>query len=85
MILSAYVLNGVRILLLSKIGKHYDPNTGEGVVGKNYAYQSMGSVNVFYKDKIMNPFIGAGALASVIDEYNGDNFSASSAAAISPQ
>lgn len=73
-ILSAYVLHVVRLLLLSKIGQPYDPNTGEGVVGKNYAYQSMGSVNVFYKDKIMNPFIGAGALASVIDEYNGDNF-----------
>jgi gluconate 2-dehydrogenase alpha chain len=73
-ILSAYVLHNVRLMLLSKIGKPYDPKTGEGVVGKNYAYQTMGSVNVFYKDKIMNPFIGAGALASVIDEYNGDNF-----------
>jgi hypothetical protein len=47
----------------------------------------MGSVNVFYKDKIMNPFIGAGALASVIDEFTATIFitraSASSAAAIS--
>ena len=73
-VLSAYVLQNVRLLLLSNIGKPYDPNTGEGVVGKNYAYQTMGSVNVFFKDKIMNPFIGAGALASVIDEFNGDNF-----------
>ena len=73
-ILSAYVLHNVRLLLLSGIGQPYDPNTGEGVVGKNYAYQTMGSVNVFFKDKIMNPFIGAGALASVIDEFNGDNF-----------
>ena len=45
-----------------------------GVVGKNYAYQTMGSVNVFFEDKIMNPFIGAGALATVVDEFNGDNF-----------
>jgi len=73
-ILSAYILHNVRLMLLSNIGKPYDPKTGEGVVGKNYAYQTMGSVNVFYKDKIMNPFIGAGALASVIDEFNGDNF-----------
>ncbi|MDB5582362.1 MAG: family oxidoreductase [Bradyrhizobium sp.] len=73
-ILSAYVLHNVRLMLLSKIGTPYDPKTGEGVVGKNYAYQTMGSVNVFMKDKIMNPFIGAGALASVIDEFNGDNF-----------
>jgi gluconate 2-dehydrogenase alpha chain len=33
------------------------------VVGKNYAYQTMSSVNVFFDDKILNPFIGAGALA----------------------
>ncbi len=61
-ILSAYVLQNVRLMLLSKIGRPYDPASGTGVVGKNYAYQTMGSVNVFFEDKIMNPFIGAGAL-----------------------
>ncbi|HUA24915.1 MAG TPA: GMC family oxidoreductase [Steroidobacteraceae bacterium] len=73
-ILSAYVLHNVRLLLLSGIGAPYDPSTGEGVVGKNYAYQTMSSVNVFFDDKIINPFIGAGALATVIDDFNGDNF-----------
>jgi gluconate 2-dehydrogenase alpha chain len=34
----------------------------------------MSSVNVFFDDKIINPFIGAGALATVIDDFNGDNF-----------
>ncbi len=73
-ILSAYVLHNVRLLLLSGIGQPYDPKTGEGVVGKNYAYQTMSSVNVFFDDKLMNPFIGAGAHATVIDDFNGDNF-----------
>jgi gluconate 2-dehydrogenase alpha chain len=73
-ILSAYVLHNVRLLLVSGIGKPYDPMTGDGVVGKNYAYQTMSSVNVFFDDKIINPFIGAGALATVIDDFNGDNF-----------
>ena len=73
-ILSAYILQNVRLLLLSGIGKPYDPRSGEGVVGKNYAYQTMSSVNVFFDDKILNPFIGAGALATVIDDFNGDNF-----------
>ncbi len=73
-VLSAYVLHNVHLLLLSGIGKPYDPKTGEGVVGKNYAYQTMSSVDVFFDDKILNPFIGAGALATVIDDYNGDNF-----------
>jgi choline dehydrogenase-like flavoprotein len=44
------------------------------VVGKNHAYQTMSSVNVFFDDKIFNPFIGAGAMATVIDDFNGDNF-----------
>jgi gluconate 2-dehydrogenase alpha chain len=73
-ILSAYVLQNVRLLLLSGIGEPYDPQTGKGVVGKNYAYQTMSSVNVFFDDKILNPFIGAGCHATVIDEFNGDNF-----------
>jgi gluconate 2-dehydrogenase alpha chain len=73
-ILSAYVLQNVRLLLLSGIGEPYDPQTGKGVVGKNYAYQTMSSVNVFFDDKILNPFIGAGCHAMVIDEFNGDNF-----------
>ena len=29
---------------------------------------------MFFDDKIMNPFIGAGALGMAIDEFNGDNF-----------
>lgn len=73
-VLSAYVLQNVRLLLLSGIGQPYDPSTGEGVVGKNYAYQTMASINAFFDDKLINPFIGAGALATVIDDFNGDNF-----------
>ena len=73
-LLCAYILHNVRLLLLSKIGQPYDPSTGEGVIGKNYAYQMTSSVNVFFDDKILNPFIGAGAHGMLIDEYNGDNF-----------
>jgi gluconate 2-dehydrogenase alpha chain len=29
---------------------------------------------VFYDDKILNPFIGAGAHGMLVDEWNGDNF-----------
>ena len=73
-LLTAYILHNVRLLLTSGIGKPYDPNTGLGVIGKNYAYQITSSVNVFYEDKLLNPFIGAGAHGMLIDEYNGDNF-----------
>lgn len=73
-VLTAYQFHNVHLLLLSGIGQSYDPATGAGVVGKNYCYQTMSSVDVFFDDKLLNPFIGAGALASVIDDYNGDNF-----------
>src|SRR5690606_39145468 len=37
-------------------------------------YQIMSSVNVFFEDAFTNQFAGAGALGSVVDDYNGDNF-----------
>jgi gluconate 2-dehydrogenase alpha chain len=73
-VLCAYILHNVRLLLLSKIGKPYDPATGQGVIGRNYAYQITSSVNVFFDDKILNPFIGAGSHGMCVDEFNGDNF-----------
>ncbi len=73
-VLSAYILHNVRLLLLSGIGRPYDPVSGEGVIGRNYAYQITSSVNVFYDDKILNPFVGAGAHGMIVDEFNGDNF-----------
>ncbi len=73
-ILAAFPLENVRLMLLSGIGKPYDPASGDGVIGKNYAYQITSSVNVFYDDKLINPFIGAGSLGMIIDDYNGDNF-----------
>ncbi|EJW13662.1 Gluconate 2-dehydrogenase, membrane-bound, flavoprotein [Rhodovulum sp. PH10] len=73
-VLCAYQLHNVRLMLLSGIGKPYDPATGEGVVGKNYAYQIVSGVAAFFDEEIMNPFVGAGALGMAIDDFNGDNF-----------
>jgi gluconate 2-dehydrogenase alpha chain len=72
-ILCAYAIHNVHLLLLSRIGKPYDPKTGEGVTGKNYAYQITSGVDVFL-DEIMNPFMGAGALGQAVDDFNGDLF-----------
>lgn len=74
-ILCAYQMHNVRLLLLSGIGTPYDPVSGKGVVGKNYAYQMLGGVSLYFdKDTILNPFIGAGAAGQVIDDLNGDHF-----------
>jgi gluconate 2-dehydrogenase alpha chain len=74
-IICAYSLNNVKLLLNSGIGQPYDPATGQGTVGRSYTYQTMASVSVFYPESVrINPFMGAGALGTVIDDYNGDNF-----------
>jgi len=75
-IVSAFQMHNVRLMLLSGIGAPYDPNTGKGVIGKNYAYQMMSNVNVFFdKDVAINPFIGAGSGGNqIIDEFNSDHF-----------
>ncbi|HEY8578454.1 MAG TPA: GMC family oxidoreductase, partial [Beijerinckiaceae bacterium] len=59
------------LMLQSGIGAPYDPQTRTGVVGRNYTYQTMTSVNVFYDGaKRINPFMGAGALGTAIDDFN---------------
>jgi gluconate 2-dehydrogenase alpha chain len=73
-VLAAYSLNNVHLLLTSGIGMPYDPQTGQGVIGKNYAYQITSGVDVFFDDKLTNLFIGAGSLGMIVDEFNGDNF-----------
>jgi gluconate 2-dehydrogenase alpha chain len=73
-VLAAYTFNNVRLMLLSGIGRPYDPVANKGVVGRNYSYQSAGRVTVFFEEKAFNPFMGGGARGTSIDEFNGDNF-----------
>lgn len=73
-IVSAFTFENVRLMLLSRIGTPYDPVTQRGTTGRNYAYQTANSVQMFFSDKNFNPFIGAGAVGMGIDEYNNDNF-----------
>ncbi|HET8726381.1 MAG TPA: GMC family oxidoreductase [Alphaproteobacteria bacterium] len=74
-VLCAFAYHNPRLLLLSGIGRPYDPTTGEGVVGRNYTYQTMSGVTVFFDEDVnLNQFMGAGALGMAIDEFNGDNF-----------
>jgi gluconate 2-dehydrogenase alpha chain len=74
-ITSSFSLNNVRMLLLSGIGKPYDPASGNGVVGRNYAYQTMSTVASFFdEDVIINPFMASGASGTMINDFAGDNF-----------
>jgi gluconate 2-dehydrogenase alpha chain len=70
----AFGLFNVRLLLLSGIGKPYDPAKDEGVVGRNYAYQTGSGSTAFFEDAKFNPFAAAGSLGAAVDDYNSDNF-----------
>jgi gluconate 2-dehydrogenase alpha chain len=70
----AFSLFNVRLLLLSGIGKPYDADKDEGVVGRNYAYQTGSGSTAFFEDAKFNPFAAAGSLGTALDDYNSDNF-----------
>jgi choline dehydrogenase-like flavoprotein len=74
-VVAAFQFHNVRLMLLSGIGEPYDPATGKGTVGRNFAYQNMATIKAFFdKDVHANPFIGAGGNGVVIDYFNADNF-----------
>lgn len=75
-VLCAFQMHNVRLLLLSGIGEAYDPKTGRGQVGRNYAYQMCTGTNVFFDESVhINPFIGAGAAGQMaVDDFNSDHF-----------
>jgi gluconate 2-dehydrogenase alpha chain len=69
-ILCAYAINNVHLMLLSGIGKPYDPVSNSGVVGKSYCYQVDAGVTLFFGDRLFNPFMAAGALGAVCDDFH---------------
>lgn len=74
-LLTAYALNDVRMLLLSGIGQPYDPVTQKGVVGRNYAYQTLSRVWAFMGEDVhLNSYMAAGSSGTLIDDFSGDNF-----------
>ena len=75
-VLCTYITHNVNLLLHSGIGETYDPETGQGQVGRNYAYQShVGRDGLLRRRVQREPLYRRGrARAWCIDEFNGDNF-----------
>jgi len=46
--LASWTLNNTRLLLLSKIGEPYNPQTGKGLLGRNLTHQVSFSVSAFF-------------------------------------
>lgn len=74
-ILAAYTFTNTRLLLLSDIGTPYNPETGEGVIGKNFTghFISLLGSRGFFHERKFNLFMGAGALGATFDDFAADN------------
>ncbi|AZV38575.1 GMC family oxidoreductase [Komagataeibacter xylinus] len=74
-ILTAFQFHNVRLMLLSGIGKPYDPVKNEGVVGRNFVYQNVTTSVVWLDPKVeTNQYIGAGGGGVAFDDFNSENF-----------
>jgi len=68
--LASWTLNNTRLLLLSRIGEPYDPETGRGTVGSNLTHQvSIPAATIFF-DKPLNSFMGAGSAGVAIGDFD---------------
>ena len=74
-VLTSYVFNNVRLLLLSKIGKTYDPKTGSGVIGKNFTdHHGITITFGLFDEKKFNSYAATGAYGMAITDFTGDLF-----------
>ncbi len=73
-ILAAYTFGNVHLMLHSGIGRPYDPETGTGVVGRGYAYQTTAGAPLLFDDRTwLNSFMGAGGSGVGADDFNAGN------------
>lgn len=70
-VLASWTLNNVRLLLLSRIGRPYDPVSGSGTLGRNLTHQVQGVTPVFF-DRPLNAFMGGGAVGTSVSDLDGD-------------
>ncbi|WP_026605436.1 GMC family oxidoreductase [Methylobacterium sp. 285MFTsu5.1] len=72
-LLCAFSLYNVHLMLVSGIGTPYDPVSNTGTVGRNYSYQNLNRIDLFFdKDVQANRFVGIGGGGAVFDDLNGN-------------
>jgi gluconate 2-dehydrogenase alpha chain len=72
-LLCAFSLYNVHLMLMSGIGTPYDPVSGKGTIGRNYSYQNLNRVSLFFDESVQaNPFIGIGGGGTTFDDLNGN-------------
>lgn len=76
-VLAAFTFSNNRLLMLSNIGEIYNPETRQGVIGRNFTGQFnstfLGATG-FFNDKKFNYYMGAGGLGGALSDYDADQF-----------
>jgi len=72
--LASWTLNNTRLLLLSGVGKAYDPTTGKGTLGRNLTHQVSFSAATAFFERPLNRFMGSGASGIMLSDLDGDLF-----------
>ncbi|WP_186670915.1 GMC family oxidoreductase [Sporosarcina sp. BP05] len=77
-VLAGFVFSNTKLLLLSKIGTPYNPQTGKGIIGKNFTghFSNLSTyigARGFFEEKKFNLYMGTGSLGSTLDDFAGDN------------
>jgi gluconate 2-dehydrogenase alpha chain len=74
-IVGAFTTCTARLLLLSKVGQLFDPETGKGSLGKNLTHTGPGGSadqQLVFKEKL-NSFMGSGGMGTLIADYDADH------------
>src|SRR5699024_8433036 len=75
-VLGAFTLANNRLLMMSEIGKLYDPKTTTGVIGRNFTGQfniTFLGARGFSNDKKFNLHTGGGALGATFSDLSGEH------------
>jgi gluconate 2-dehydrogenase alpha chain len=75
-VLSAYTLENVRLLLLSRGGRHAEGiGNDRGMVGARYTYQlQKNPVTGVFEGRRLNTYMGNSGIIDLIHDFNADNF-----------
>lgn len=75
-VLAGFTYTNNRLLMISDIGKKYDPQTKTGVIGRNFHGQFNATflgARGFFDEKKFNLHMGGGALGATFSDLAGDN------------
>lgn len=73
-VLAAYTLGNVRLLLLSGLGRPYDPGTGAGTLGRAYTFPALVNGVGFFPDRRFERYAGSTSTGACVDDFSGEHF-----------